>query len=123
MQIVDRETGATRKVRTWYNFSPDSDGAGEKHGGISLTIPDQTLPMKELLARYTRGQQITTFTPVYNGDNDLPDVSRMTELEMLELKMGINEHIRETRDALITRSKERKAQKDAQSQGEQSSDK
>lgn len=119
MQIVDKETGATRKVRTWYNYNR-SDARDEMPRGISLTIPDQTLPMKELLARYTRGQQITTFTPVYNGDNDFPDVSRMTELELLEMKMGINEHIKETRDALITRSKQRAFEK---AQGEQVTDK
>lgn len=39
--------------------------------GVSLTIPDQTLSIREILLRYARGQSISgnNLEPVYLGDN------------------------------------------------------
>ena len=38
-----------------------------------MTIPDQTLPLKELISRFTRGLPISQFKPVYDENGDLPD--------------------------------------------------
>jgi len=49
-----------------HNTYQDEDGyylmgLGETNTLPSLTVPDMTLPLKTLVERYTRGQQITTF--------------------------------------------------------------
>jgi len=67
----------------------------------SQTVPDMTLSLQELVQRYTRGQSVATFTPVYYGeDEEFADVSRMDPLERLEYARYIREKIAETRTSL-----------------------
>ncbi len=67
----------------------------------SQTVPDMTLSLQELVQRYTRGQSVATFTPVYYGeDEEFADVSRMDPLERLEYARYIREKISETRNSL-----------------------
>lgn len=65
----------------------------------SKTEPDQTLPLKQLLARYSRGQHVPTFEPVYD-DSDLPDVSRLSKVEMEELSKEITSTIKYEKERL-----------------------
>lgn len=53
----------------------------------SLTIPDQTLSLKDLLARYVRGQDVPTFEPVYIDDETGVPVNfeKMTIQDRLDL--------------------------------------
>lgn len=78
-------------VKTWWNF--DSLVGREMPTGVSLTVPDQTLSLKDLLARYTRGQDVVSFTPIFNGDSDLPDPSRMDALERLDYARHIKNQL------------------------------
>jgi hypothetical protein len=79
----------------------------------SQTVPDMTLSLQELVERYTRGQSVATFTPVYYGeDEEFADVSRMDPLERIEYARFIREKIAETRTSLAehTRAEGREPQ-------------
>ncbi len=60
-----------------------------------------TLSLQELVQRYTRGQSVATFTPVYYGeDEEFADVSRMDPMERIEYARYIREKIGEHRNSL-----------------------
>lgn len=67
--------------------------------GESQTIPDDAIGLRELLQKHTRGQGIPTRTPVFLGEEILPDVTRMNKIEIIEA-------IRET-EKLITEERAR----------------
>lgn len=67
----------------------------------SQTVPDMTLSLQELVQRYTRGQSVATFTPVYYGeDEEFADVSRMDPMERIEYARYIRQKIGEHRNSL-----------------------
>jgi hypothetical protein len=79
----------------------------------SQTVPDMTLSLQELVERYTRGQSVATFTPVYYGeDEEFADVSRMDPIERIEYARYIREKIAETQTSLAehTRAEGREPQ-------------
>lgn len=72
----------------------------------SQTVPDMTLSLQELVERYTRGQSVATFTPVYYGeDEEFADVSRMDPIERIEYARFIREKIAETRTSLAEQTR------------------
>lgn len=88
-------------LTTWANFAAKHcvvrDGiaviiTGEVNGKPSLTIPDQALPIKEILARYVRGQDVVQFTPVYDEDL-VPGIEGMTEIERTDLARQMKDDI------------------------------
>jgi hypothetical protein len=79
----------------------------------SQTVPDMTLSLSELVQRYTRGQSVATFTPVYHGEEEeFADVSRMDTIERIEYARYIREKIAETQTSLAehTRAEGREPQ-------------
>jgi hypothetical protein len=48
----------------------------------SQTVPDMTLSLQELVERYTRGQSVATFTPVYYGEDEEFDIFSKQEILM-----------------------------------------
>lgn len=62
---------------------------GEVNNQPSLTIPDQTLPLKDLIDRFTRGLPVTTFKPVYDEDNSLPDPRKMDIAEYNDMRKNV----------------------------------
>lgn len=81
----------------------------EPGGGVSLTVPGMTLSLFDLVARYTRGGYVSTFTPQYTGEDTLvPDtLERMTEQERIDAARVLKDSIEIERDRLSTRIKER----------------
>lgn len=83
-----------------YYFSEDgvatiAQTIGEKNGLPSLTVPAQTLSLRALIERYTRGQGVETFQPTYTDDPLIPDnYERMSKIERLE-------HAREMQSDLV----------------------
>lgn len=59
---------------------------GEYNTQPSLTIPDQTMELSQLIDRFTRGLPVTTFKPVYDETGDLPDPRRMDIADYNELR-------------------------------------
>lgn len=60
---------------------------GEKNSGISLTVPDQALSVRQILERYARGLPLGgQRTPVFDEDDDLPDVRTLDLSERQEMR-------------------------------------
>lgn len=60
------------KVKTWLNAEPTK---GEVNRQPSMTIPDQTMSLREILQRFAQGLPVTgAKVPVYDEENDLPDI-------------------------------------------------
>jgi len=52
----------------------------------SMTIPDQTMSIRTIVDRYTRGLPVTGFTPVYEGEDFyMPDPRTLDLVERAEL--------------------------------------
>lgn len=60
------------KVKNSLNAST-FDKKYEKNTSPSMTVPDQTMGLREILERYTRGLPINGNVPIYDEDDDLPD--------------------------------------------------
>lgn len=79
----------------WYNYDPKR-GKQSFAGCVSQTVPDQAMSIKEILARFTRNQDldgVNMYDPEYMGDVDFPDTSRMTKQELLDMSREIGESI------------------------------
>ncbi|AXL15344.1 hypothetical protein [Microviridae sp.] len=80
-----------RKI-SFRNFKPNT--CATKFTQPSLTVPGQTLSLRELLERYVMGGQIEQFKGVYDGDSDLPDnLEQMDTFEKLDLARNLRESI------------------------------
>lgn len=73
----------------------------------SLTIPDQTMSISEIMDRYARGIPFDDAkTPVYNGEeNEMPDLSTLDISERYDLMEENRQKIADLQDRLKTRSK------------------
>lgn len=58
----------------------------ERNNGKSLTVPDQTMSIKELLRRHQNGMMPQGYEPVYDPDDELPDFRKMDLTEVDELR-------------------------------------
>lgn len=89
------------KYRDCTNARYFRDG-GETNNQPSMTIPDQTMSLKEILDRFARGlpANVNTRIPVYDPENTLPEMHTLdfadqrsliesvkTELEQLSLPL------------------------------------
>jgi hypothetical protein len=90
------------KFRSAFTYQEKLEEQEEKSSmEPSQTVPDMTLSLQELVERYTRGQSVATFTPVYYGeDEEFADVSRMDPIERIEYARYIREKIAETQNSL-----------------------
>ena len=100
------EKGAT-KFRSSINYIVKKEEQEEKSSmEPSQTVPDMTLSLQELVQRFTRGQSVATFTPVYYGeDEEFADVSRMDPIERIEYARFIREKIAETKTSLAEQTR------------------
>ena len=68
----------------------------EQNNQPSLTIPDQTLTIKEILQRYASGQSLEGKTPYYDeteSEEYMPDPRYMDLAEREELSQNFREEI------------------------------
>lgn len=88
-------------IRSSSNFSlGDSIFDMEIPQGVSMTVPDQTLSLRELIDRYTRGVPVRTHQPVYNGDEDLPDFERLDLVDLDEARHFNKIHAQKLKEQL-----------------------
>ncbi len=76
-EIIIKHT--MRKLRKQFNYY---DMPGETNNSPSLTVPDQTLGIKELLNNHTRG--ISSNVKMYEGqyfDTEIPQIDDLTDLD------------------------------------------
>lgn len=82
------------KFRNHYNFKLTSADL-EKGGGKSQTVPNQTLPLSEILKRFTRGVIPPTRENQFHEDDELMDeILKMDPLEKLDLAENIRQGIK-----------------------------
>lgn len=73
----------------------------------SLTVPDQTLPIKEILARYAKGIPVGVKTPIYEGeDSDFPDPRTLDLVDLQELREQHKEEMQRLGDAVRKQKEE-----------------
>lgn len=72
---------------------------GETNELPSLTVPDQSMSVRELLERHTRGLGNTGVkVPMYDDEDELPDVRTLDLAELEELREQNREQMKLIRD-------------------------
>lgn len=79
------------KIVNWFNF--DSGHGKEDPKGQSMTVPDQSMSVQELLDRYVRGQDLPMKQPIWNGEEEFPDIAVMTPQERLDYARELQDNI------------------------------
>lgn len=94
--LIDEETGEVSEMEQLELEFPDivknslnADQFPKKYevvGGVSMTIPDQTLGIREIMKRFASGLPIDgEKVPIYDGEDDgMPDLSTMDLAERQE---------------------------------------
>lgn len=80
----------------FYNAFTYVQPKGEINDLPSCTQPEMTMSLKEILARYTRGGEVATFTPVYQDHDDFdenPDIMKMDAMERLQYAADLKQSI------------------------------
>lgn len=89
---------------------------GEKNTLPSMTIPDMSYTIQEILIRFSKGLPVTgnTAKPVYNGEMLVPDVKKMDISEIANLRDFMKEKIeaRKAESEKIGREKREKELKE-----------
>jgi hypothetical protein len=109
-----------RYYRTSGNYAPEEIFGGEYEQGdpVSMTVPDQSLTVQQLIERHRRGLGITGYRPpVYYNETLVPPIENMDFAE----KRAFLEHIKEHRasiEAIFHQNQDAsiKAKKDAEFQ-------
>ena len=71
----------------------------------SMTVPDQSMTIREIMDRHRRGLPTDTRTPIFDDENDLPDIRKMDLSELHDLREKLNEELSD-----IKRKQEQKHQ-------------
>jgi len=88
-----------------YKASGGSRSMGEIYKKPSKTVPDMALSLKDLLARYVRGEDVATFQPQYTNDPAIPDgIENLSSIEKLGLKSEIQDYVEEIRTNVRSRA-------------------
>lgn len=104
-----------KKVLNPLNYDP-SLFPGEINTQPSLTIPDQTLSLREILDRYASGRPVegrASYSDFYDEDNFHPDPRTLDLEELYQLAQKSQEDILEAKGKVDAYTAEEKAKKDA----------
>lgn len=75
-----------RVIRRWLSYDPTLD-RGERTVLPSLTTPDQSLSIPQLMARQAAGLPLYGHSlPIYDPEDDLPDLRTLDLAEIQELR-------------------------------------
>lgn len=81
------------KVKNSLNYDY-TEQQGEVNSLPSMTIPDQTMSIRTIVDRYTRGLPVTGFTPIYDGEEFyMPDPKTLDLVERQELSEQIKQEV------------------------------
>lgn len=90
---------------------------GEVNNQPSLTVPDQTLSMREILSRHARGLPYDSFNPVYHGDDEyIPNPATLDLVDRQEMAEEISNRVAKIKQTAAEKAAE-KAAEDAAKQG------
>lgn len=90
------------KFKTQWNADKFPPVLIERGGGLSMTVPDQSLSVKEIMFRYSKGLPIGgERVPIYHGEDEfLPDYAFLDLAEQEDLKRATADEIAEYRKKL-----------------------
>lgn len=80
------------KVKNSLNYEY-KDQLGEVNTLPSMTIPDQTMSIRTIVDRYARGLPVTSFTPIYEGEEYIPDPKTLDLVERHEMAEQIRQEV------------------------------
>lgn len=96
-----QEMRQERKIRNRFDKHPTLAEVAEVNTKPSQTVPDQSLSIKELVARYIRGEDIKIFPGIYAEEGEeLFDIIGMSEMDLHDLARQTAEEIQELQDKL-----------------------
>jgi hypothetical protein len=81
-----------RNVKNSLNYDYQEQ-QGEVNKLPSMTIPDQTMSIRTIVDRYSRGLPVSAFTPVYEGEEFIPDPKTLDLTERYELAEQIKQEV------------------------------
>lgn len=82
-----------KKFRTQYNAA-EILSKYERNNSPSMTVPDQTMSLREILRRYAQGLGPRSVrVPIYNPDDDMPDPATLDLAEREELMDSVKQEI------------------------------
>ncbi len=81
------------KVKNSLNYDYKQQ-EGEINTLPSMTIPDQTMSIRKIVDRYTRGLPVSGFTPIYDGEEFyMPDPKTLDLVERYEMAEQIKQEV------------------------------
>jgi hypothetical protein len=86
------------RFRTLYNLreSGYKGTVDEVNNQPSLTIPEQSMSIREIISRYANGLPVSASqrVPIYHGDEILPDPRTLDLAELQDLRQRISEDVK-----------------------------
>lgn len=88
----------SRSITNQANYKPTP---GEKVDSTSMTVPDQSMSVQEMVNRYNsglpmRGQKV----PIFNGEDPLPDISNMDLAEAQMVTEAIADQLADIKERI-----------------------
>ena len=81
------------RVKNSLNYDYEQQ-EGEINTLPSMTIPDQTMSIRKIVDRYTRGLPVSGFTPIYDGEEFyMPDPKTLDLVERYEMAEQIKQEV------------------------------
>ena len=109
MSTTIREEGK-KAIKNWLN-SEMFPKEYEMPVGVSKTIPDQTMTLRELLERFARGLPISGEKfPIYHGEEEMPNLKTMDLSEIADLRADLDAFIEEKKMEYQTEEEEKRQQ-------------
>lgn len=85
------------------NYKKAANFPAEKTSGISMTVPDMTLSLRDLINRHKAGGKVNTYGASYDeGRNIPPDLERMDKVDRAVLARQMSDFVATTRGRLIS---------------------
>lgn len=97
-----------KKVNNWLNYDHENH-IGEINTLPSLTVPDQSMSVQEILDRYARGLPIGgSRVPIFDEEDDMPDTTHMDLADIQMLKETYADELQ-----IIEKKRSKRSQKPA----------
>lgn len=106
-----------RKIRTQYNYNPLTDIKKEVNNLPSQTVPDQSMTVRQLIDRYSRGLNINQlqFKPVWYDEDKINEFEgtfdHLTKQERIDTLNAVRAEIKAKQEGITTYLAEQKEAK------------
>lgn len=109
------------QFKTLWNLEKFPTTKEERNYSPSMTIPDQSLSVKEILDRFARGLPLEgQRVPIYDGEeNDMPDITHMDLADQQTIKENYQAELEELNQNQIKKQKAAASKKPAKTEPEE----